>query len=394
MSKDQKTNNDVEENIDESGLEKEPSGEDTIDNPWDPSKIRVDSKSFSLRNILDMLDEEDLILAPDFQRNTVWNKTQKTRLIESILLRIPLPAFYFSQDNEGKYQVIDGLQRLSAIYEFVRGGKNKDKFYALDDLEYLQKEVGRKSFADIEGSMWPRRINSTQINVNVVDPQTPPKVKFDIFKRINTGGTILNSQEIRHCMSHQRSRKFLKELAESRCFSKATDCAIKTIRMADREIVLRFCAFYISFFIENSLEQYSLDSYTKAGTMDAFLTEATEKIDHELDENALSLISSAFKGAMNNAHNLFGQHAFRKWPAGEDRRYPINRALFEIWSVALANYEWDKIKEKKNDIVRTAREMMATDMDFISAISSATSMSRKVKIRFENINNIFKSYNL
>jgi hypothetical protein len=93
----------------------------------------------------------------------------------------------------------------------VRGGKNKDSFFPLNGLEYLQNELGEKTFQKIDSPVWLRRINNTQIVANVIDPQTPHRVKFDIFKRINTGGSPLSAQEIRHCLSKTQSRSFLKD---------------------------------------------------------------------------------------------------------------------------------------------------------------------------------------
>src|SRR5690349_14955339 len=95
--------------------------EDDVVRPWDPTAIRVDPKTYSLRNIIDMIRDKDLELAPDFQRKKVWGEVQKSRLIESILIRIPLPAFYFSSDDGGLLQVVDGLQRLSTVNDFVNG---------------------------------------------------------------------------------------------------------------------------------------------------------------------------------------------------------------------------------------------------------------------------------
>jgi len=361
--------------------------EETITTPWDPSLIRIDAKAFSLRNILDMIDDGDLELAPDFQRRNVWNHKQRSRLIESLLLRIPLPAFYFSADEEGKMLVVDGLQRLSAIYDFVKRPPNNKRFYKLDKLEYLQKELGGKSFKEIDGTRWARRIYATQIIANVVDPQTPNKVKFDIFKRINTSGSPLNAQEIRHCMSKTRSRNFLKQLATTKAFLTATNEQLyQHIRMVDREVILRFCAFRLIDSIEKD--------YAPMDTMDAFLTESARKIDHELTDKALEKLAKDFEHAMNNAHQLFGEHAFRKWPTGSQKTYPINRALFEIWANALADSDWRTLKPHRTAIVKTARDMMLNDHEFISAISVSTSSPRKVSLRFSKIKQILKDIGL
>jgi hypothetical protein len=355
--------------------------EEIISAPWDPSLIRVDPKAFSLRNILDMIDEGDLELAPDFQRRKVWNHRQRSRLIESLLLRIPLPAFYFSADDDGKMLVIDGLQRLSAIYDFVKYQKDDPHFYKLDKLEYLQSEVGKKSFQDLESTLWARRIYATQIIANVVDPQTPDRVKFDIFKRINTGGSHLNAQEIRHCMSKQRSRDFLKKLAATQTFYEATKGNLHNhIRMVDREVILRFCAFYLIDSIEKD--------YVPHDTMNAFLTEITRKIDNELTDEKLEQLAQKFEQAMDNARKIFGSRAFRKWPAGNNKMYPINRALFETWGNTLADYDWQTLKPYRPAIMKAAREMMLNDNEFMSAISTSTSGTSKINLRFTKIRQI------
>ncbi|MCK5524561.1 MAG: DUF262 domain-containing protein [Thiomargarita sp.] len=360
--------------------------EEIISAPWNPNLIRVDAKAFSLRNILDMIDEGDLQLAPDFQRRKVWNNKQRSRLIESLLLHIPLPAFYFSADNNGKMLVVDGLQRLSAIYDFVRC-KPEKKRYKLNKLEYLQKEVGNKYFKDIEGSRWARRIYLTQIIANVVDPQTPDKVKFDVFKRINTGGSPLNAQEIRHCMSKKRSRDFLKQLAESESFNLATSGNLRDhIRMADRELILRFCAFRLIESIEKD--------YAPMGSMNAFITEISRKIDTEINDEALKQLVIEFERAMFNAHKLFGKHAFRKWPFDSQKVYPINRALFETWGNALADYDWQALKPYRAAIVKAAREMMENDNEFLSAITTSTSTASKITLRFSKVKQILKEVGL
>lgn len=182
------------------GVEVEDPGEDRalIKRPWNPEQIRVSTSAFSLRNILDLIDEDSLELAPDFQRGQVWRSDQKSLLVESLLLQIPLPAFYFAEDSDGAFRVVDGLQRLSTLHAFVRG---VDSGFTLTSLDHLHDLEGRR-FTDLPVP-FQRRINNTQLTVNVIDPSTPREVTYEIFKRINTGGTPLNAQEIRHCMSRR-----------------------------------------------------------------------------------------------------------------------------------------------------------------------------------------------
>ena len=250
--------NDEETELEEYGesgptdVEREDTGDDRRERPvpWDPEQIRVDPKNFSLRQILELLHadkeagtEPEIELAPDFQRNRVWTERQKIRLIESILLRIPLPAFYFAADKSGFMKVVDGLQRLSTIKDFA------DSKFSLEPehLEYLsaKPDVAGLNFTTL-GASWRRRFNTTQISVNVIDPQTPENVKFDIFKRINTGGNPLTMQEVRHCMSTPRVRILLADFARSKAFRAVTpDKLHDHLHMDDREVVLRFCAFWL-----------------------------------------------------------------------------------------------------------------------------------------------------
>lgn len=212
------------------GIELEDSGQTEDPEPWDAEKIRIHTKHYSLRHIVDMISDGDIDLAPDFQRNYVWKDWQRSGLIESLLLGIPLPSFYFNEDTIGGLQVVDGVQRLTTISEYVN-----DPDFKLGKVAYLHELVGQ-GYRDLETST-RRRFTNTQFVAHVIDPQTPYRLKFDVFRRINTGGTPLSSQEIRHCMSKTQSRKFLKELANHPSFISATGGALQSHpRMADREV--------------------------------------------------------------------------------------------------------------------------------------------------------------
>jgi hypothetical protein len=339
--------------------------------PWDPSKIRISTKPFSLRQIVDMIEDGDIDLAPDFQRLFVWKPKERSRLIESILLGIPLPAFYFNQDPEGSMQVVDGVQRLTTIHEFAKKG------WRLVDLEYLN-ELVNNSFDDMEVS-FRRRFQQTQIFVNIIEPQTPDDVKFDVFRRINTGGGLLTAQEIRHCMSRRRSREFLKRLIELPSFHVATDHAFKNEhRMADREVVLRFLAFR---------HLGELEGYRKFENLDSFLLDFTRQIDgfqsHKprIDGAGLERLAADFERAMKSAATVFGNAAFRKYPEGATKRGPINRALFESWSVALADHESDSLQPHAHTVLKHARARMKEEK-YAAAITLATGDHSKVLLRF------------
>lgn len=343
-----------------------------IARPWNPDDIRVTTKTFSLRNVVDLIDEESLDLAPDFQRLRVWKPVQKAQLIESILLQIPLPAFYFAEDDAGVLRVVDGVQRLSTIHDFVRGGRNRDAQFPLNGVEYVQ-DVQGKRFADLP-PLWRRRLHNTQIIAHVIDPTTPRPVMYDIFRRINTGGTPLNAQEIRHCMSSSRSRKFLRKLTQVPEFDTATGGVLRDQRrMIDREVALRFVAFMLR----------GPDSIANS-TIEEFLEDTTAELDDPTrisDEN-LERLTQLFRRGLTRSHRIFGVHAFRKWPLPEDKLYPFNRALFESWTVVLAESPAEITAASAEKIQLAARTAMTEDESYLAAITSSTGDRRRVSTRF------------
>ncbi len=336
--------------------------------PWDPERIRIHTKHYSLRQVVDMITEGDIDLAPDFQRQYVWKAWQRSGLIESLLLGIPLPSFYFNEDGTGRLQVVDGVQRLTTIFRYVT-----DPTVKLGEVTYLDELEGQ-GFDDL-ATLFRRRLNTAQFVAHVIDPQTPYRVKFDIFRRINTGGTPLSAQEIRHCMSKIRSREFLKKLVSEESFVTATGGALNNHpRMADREVALRFVAF----------RMFTSDEYAQHGSFDEFLGFVTDRIDDPASQNLYHLRTDFVRG-MTNCYSVFGEHAFRKWPCGATRKSPINRALFESWGTVLADHDETAVRNASEDLVNRARDMMTNDSEFIDSISGSTGAVRNVRTRIGEV---------
>ena len=311
------------------------------ENPFNPEQIKVNAKQFSIKLVTDMIGAGDIDISPDFQRHFVWNSSQKSRLIESLLLRIPLPNFYFAEDEEGRLTVVDGLQRLTTIRDFVN---NK---FPLVDLEYLDEGVRGRYYQDENNKKgidkkYFRWFNMTQLSVNVIDPSSPPNVKYDIFKRINTGGRTLNNQEIRNCLSSQKVRTLLTNMVSLEEFKSATGGSLKPTRMADQEMALRFIMFYDAYQKDNTLSS-SYDGY-----MESSLDATIENYKSVTEEESEKVISR-FSCAMKNTEWLFGsKYAFRKIKTADLKedasRQLLNKALFEVWSVLLADMSPDDIR--------------------------------------------------
>ena len=367
--------NDVSLNEEESDVEEElDDPQEKITTPFNPEQIKIRTTQIVVEQLISRIKHEEIDLAPDFQRQAgIWNDERKSRLIESLLLRIPLPVFYVAADESEKWSVVDGIQRMTTIYDYVT-----DKF-PLKRLEYLTKLNGCTH--DELRRPLQRRISETQLIVNVIESGTSPDVLFNVFRRINTGGMTLNGQEIRHALNPGPVRDYLKELAESDEFKKATGGSINPKRMADRECVLRFLAFYIT-----PWEEYS------SSDLNGYLVRTMQEI-NDMSECERNNFAVDFRKAMLAASDIFGENAFRK-PSSE-RRLPINKGIFEAWSVQLAHCLPEQIStlvERRNDVQCSFKKLMIEDGDFLEAISYATGSPQNVQNRFQAIEQLVKEF--
>lgn len=349
--------------------------------PYDPDMIRVEPSNLSLRQVFDMINDGEINLSPEFQRNVVWDKGRKSRLIESILLRIPLPVFYFSSDRDGILSVVDGLQRLTAIMEFMQ---NK---LPLQGLEYLDNCEGQtyNGKNKIDDRLF-RRFNLTQISANVIDSSSPTKVKYDIFRRLNTGGRPLNAQELRNCLATPRLRDALRGMAKSEEFLKTTTNSISDVRMDAQEYALRFIWFRMLHIMPNmSIEDYS-------GNMDYELDNSVETLNC-MDDFDFEEYAKAYDRAMINARYLFGSHAFRKVYVDttlNSYRSTINKTLFLSWSVLLADLDIDELKEKyrPGSWISVLGNRISNDLHYYRMLSYGTNGWKNIIVAFDIAKNI------
>lgn len=347
-----------------------------IERPFNPKEINIKSKTMSLDNIIKRIRESEIDMAPDFQRKgDLWTPDKQSRLIESMLIKLPLPAFYFDGTEDEKWLVVDGLQRLSAIKNFV-----VDETLRLQGLEFLDNISG-KTFSELPRN-YRRMIEETEIVAYIINPGTPADVKFNIFKRINTGGLVLEPQEIRHALNQGIPSKFVANLAQLQSFKDATQNVIATDRMLDREFVTRFLAFYL-----NGAKGYRPD-------LDTFMTSSMAQLNAKTNDE-LDKIQVAFDNAMKLSKIIFGKWAFRKVYSINERRKPINKALFEVWSVELANLTIEEQKRaisRKKSIFHEFIKLMNTDNMFVAAITSATGDKGRVIYRYNKIHEILYKY--
>ena len=368
---------DYEEDNYESNLEIE--GEDPAENiidPFDPERIRIRTTTVLIQQLVSRISYEEIDLTPDFQRlRNIWNPQRKSRLIESLLLKIPIPVFYVAADDQDDWSVVDGVQRMSTINDYVTGEFN------LQRLEYLTQFNGL-AHSELPRGM-QRRISETELVVNVIEPGTPAEVMFNVFLRINTGGMRLNGQEIRHAIHPGPVRSYLRHLAETEEFMEATGRTINPKRMDDRECVLRFLAFHTK-----SWEKYD------PGRLDVYLGQTMERI-NKMPPRRRRRLTRDFKKAMCAAHAIFGENAFRKPSTRKAGRSKISRALFEVWSVQLARCSEAELEEliaQRREIKKRFKRLIEEDDDFDRSISSSTGTTWRVHKRFEAIEELVREF--
>lgn len=360
------------------GLEYEEEAEDEElvdeEKPYRVDDIRIDQKMISLFQMCKWIDTGNLDLRPEYQRNLVWNIQKKSLLIESLMLRIPIPAFYLDEDNEGMKTVIDGLQRLSTIHEFINGG------FRLKGLQYL-KNCEKKTFQELDRK-YKNRIDDTQFAVNILDVRCPEMVKFDVFRRINTGGVALNSQEVRNIMANTPTRELLLKMSRSESFLSATRDRVNDIRMGAQELCLRFIAYYRIYDLEKGFLHFS--------ELNKLLDETILEL-NRMSKEVKDSYGKIFVDSMIKCQALFGDVAFSK-PHYENL---INRALFTSRSVVLAEVETDAIDlQKKRAQAQEHIEKYLEVPEYYNAITASTSTRKNMEIQFKTAKKILEEINV
>ncbi len=355
-------------------VDDEDTGAGEILDPFNPSDIRIETKPMTVDLLIKRMTAGEIDLLPDFQREGgLWKAREQSRLIESFLIRIPIPAFYMDATNEDSWLVVDGLQRLTVLKRFVI-----EQSFALENLEFWQ-QYNNLRFSDLPRPM-QRRIEETQVIVYLIQPGTPPEVKYTIFRRINTGGLPLSSQEIRHALNQGPATLLLKQLVQAPEFVKATSGGIRDRRMTDRECALRFLAFVLS-----PYEDY------KSQDLDGFLHRQMRLLNGMSGPEHEDL-ARRFRRAMRAAYEIFGTDAFRKRYRSSDPRKPINKALFEAWSVNLDGLEDTELQllTQRRDRVKDKFIELMGDRQYDTAVTQGTGDVNKVRLRFGATENLIR----
>ena len=361
------------------GLEYDENDEDSLpdeEQPFNAESIRIDQQMLSLQYVYELYKDGSLKLNPGFQRKYVWGRTKRalSLLIESLMLRIPIPAFYFYENNDASFFVIDGRQRLTTAFDFI------DNKFPLQKLEYLGATQNGKYFRDLEPK-YQQRIKRTQLAVNILDDRSPQEVIYDIFRRINTGGMPLTPQEMRNSICSETVRSFLINGAGCEEFKQATRNKIKDLRMDAQEMFLRFVTLYRKY----NYSSHQLEKLQPSKLIYLMNKEMAEI--EKLDNEGRKEILKSFRVSMTRCFDLFGDFAFSKIKldeSGETIIRPkdlINRSLFVAFSLLLADpcFKNSDLKKHREDALRIIAKALA-DPEYDRSISNATGDERTIKV--------------
>lgn len=347
--------------------------------PFSERQISTDNSNPTIETLCARHARGKLDLQPSFQRNYVWDIKKASRLIESVLLGVPLPIIYLSEEANGSTCVIDGQQRLTSFLAFFSGGFPDKRPFKLTGLNILT-ELNGQGFKELSDEQQEKFL-AYAIPVVTFKKESDQNLKFEIFERLNTGSAQLNDQELRNCIYRGELNELLKKLSQYKEFKELMGFDEPRTRMEDCEWVLRFCAFYY----------FTTEKYKPS--MKNFMNQMARE-GRNLSENELQEIETAFKNACQMAKSIFGDHAFKRYYAGESQtqqngRWESKRFNASLYDIVLNSFA----RRKKNSLMRHADairealiDLMVSDSEFNQSITASTSSEKHVKLRFRKWN--------
>lgn len=346
---------------------------DIGDYPLDDVMVRSEVRTVA--ETVKRIEAGRFMMDPDFQRDFVWSTEKQSKLIESCVMRIPLPVFYVAELSDGRVAVVDGLQRLSSFRRFLA---DELKLSGLGEKHPL---LGKK-YSQLPINL-QERIEDTQITLYILDKDAPDRARLDIFERVNSG-EVLSRQQMRNAIYNGTGTRWLADMAENPIFKSATGESLKPKSMRDREAINRFAAFHL----------LGAEAYAK-GDMDEFLAEALRRM-NQMKTEELDEMAGEFLGSMKANKAIFGRHAFRK-SMRENRgfapRTMLNISLFDVMSSAFTPSKITLVNEEYKLIGNTISNLLNSD-NFDDAISRSTNSTFPVQTRHRMVATALDGYRL
>ena len=363
-------------NLEESLLEGETYNSSAeVSKVYPNAEVRVTRAQYSTLHIKRLVeDRKELIIDPDFQRGNVWAKKQGAELVESILMGIPIPVMYLFEMRDGNKQIVDGRQRITAILAFLN---NK---LILRDLKILT-DYNNCRFSDLDAKM-QGIFEDSQMYFYIIQPPTPERVKYDIFDRVNRGGTRLTNQEMRNALYRGKATRLISELSKSEEFLKATGHGISSKHQKDNYVVLRSISFYLLYKKSEFVLKQNGEPIEYKSDIDDFLAKMMIFINEKASDELIADCRAMFLRAMNNSYDIMGEDAYRfaayEDENGKSRKRPINMPLFEMLVFIFS----DDCVTTNKFVTRNAINKFKESYDYQKMLMSNVDSSTNVTERF------------
>ncbi len=333
-------------------------------------KLHTSRQDKAIIDLYRMIYDKEIVLSPDFQRRYVWTKKAASKFIESLLINIPIPTIFVSSTKEGKWDVVDGQQRLTAITQFLN---NELQLTGLETLTDLNKE----KYEDLDEKT-KKILNNRTLSIVIIDDDSSEEIKFDIFMRINQGSVKLNEQELRNCLYRGPFMDAIKKMGENELFYNILKNKTTFIRRFQHlEIIERF------FLMRELIDPTTFT--LKEGSYGGRTTKSVNKFLKEnqfLDQDSIAHYYQVFEDTIDKVYLVFGEHAFCQYKNAE-YNYNINKAVAEIQLTLLSFLSREQIEKNKQFIQESFENIMSTDPKFMDALVVSTNNTNVINYRYQ-----------
>lgn len=352
--------------------------EDAVEEPllfWENKQRELVTSvvDYNLSTLTDLINDKNIDLSPKYQRRNRWDDTRKSVLIESFLINVPVPPVFLNEDNYGEYSIIDGKQRLTAIHDFLTGSLR------LRGLTVFS-EINDKKFHELPSKLQSVVKTRPTLRAVIILRQSDEDVKFEVFRRLNTGGVRLNAQEVRNSVNTGPFNDLLLDLSESKEFHRLLGVKRKSEskiyqEMGDVELVLRYFAFrdYWQDFeggITRRLDKFMADN-------------------RHMPENERREAGADFMKTLAAVDAVWGENAFRRWtPERGKWRNQILASLYDAQMIGSRGAELEKVKAKR-DAILTRFQQLFENEEFQKSINA--SVPEYFKLRIQTVKDIISS---
>lgn len=334
--------------------------------PKEVRVLRTQAYDKSVDDLVKMVGRSDIILDPEYQRNYIWDNRKASLLVESILLNVPIPVIYVAEDQESRWVVVDGLQRLYSLQRFFANE------FKLSGLEVLS-ELNRTQYSKLNPKA-RRVLNNGILRIIVILEESHPEIKYDIFLRLNRGSIRLNEQELRNCLYRGSFNNMLKDVRTDPMFLESIALSEPHKRFNDAELILRFLALYHGF----DRNTGKLTGYTNR--MKTFLNTFMGN-QRTASDAEIARMKNMFLSTVRKVRTVFDPPCFRRVNPDGSFDARVNRALMDLVMISFAYQSHDVLAAHKAAIETLYAELPRRDAAFSDAIVYGTSDTKKIEYR-------------